>query len=121
MGRDKIHLHHMTFYGYHGVYEEERRLGQKIVIDMDLYLDLAAAGESDDLTQTLDYTQVYRLTRRVVEEKQFNLLEALATAVAQEMLQLEKVRGVTVRVRKMAVPLSQLAYVEVEISRGDTF
>lgn len=119
MANDRIHLHHLTFYGHHGVYEEERRLGQKIVIDLDLFLDLAVAGRTDDLTDSLDYTLVYRLVRQVVEERQFNLLEALAEAVAQKLLSLTRVRGVAVQVRKMAVPLPA-AYVAVAIRRGDT-
>ena len=119
MGGDRIHLHHLTFYGHHGVYEEERRLGQKIVIDLDLFVDLAAAGRTDDLADSLDYTLVYRLVRQVVEEKQFKLLEALAAAVARELLALPQVCGAVVQVRKMAVPLPA-AYVAVEIKRGDT-
>lgn len=119
MSSDRIHLHHLTFYGHHGVYEAERQLGQKVVIDLDLFLDLSAAGRTDDLTQSLDYTLACRVVRQVVEERQFKLLEALAEAVAQELLALPRVRGVEVQVRKMAVPVPA-AYVAVVLKRGDT-
>ncbi len=46
---DKISLNRMTFYGYHGVIPEERTLGQRFIVDVDLLLDLKSAGRSDDL------------------------------------------------------------------------
>ncbi|MBQ5859916.1 MAG: dihydroneopterin aldolase, partial [Selenomonadales bacterium] len=57
---DKILLRNLMFYGYHGVYEAERELGQKFYLDIELAADLEKAGYSDDLMDTIDYTAVYR-------------------------------------------------------------
>ena len=58
---DRILLNGMTFYGYHGVRPEEKELGQRFVVDVEMELDLRAAGTSDDLTDTVDYSP--RLSR----------------------------------------------------------
>ena len=62
---DKISLHRMMFYGYHGVFPEERKLGQRFIVDVDLYLDLQPAGRSDDLAQTIHYAEAYEVIRRI--------------------------------------------------------
>ncbi len=117
--RDLIRIKNMTFYGYHGVDAEERRLGGKFSLDVELYLDLRPAGESDDLSKTVDYKAVYDLVRRVHDERHYELLEALAHDVAQAILREFPVEEVAVRVRKHSVPLQGLIdYTEVEIHRA---
>ena len=58
---DRISLHNMRFYGYHGVYEHEREMGQRFEIDVELSLDLAQAGATDELEDTLDYVDRKRV------------------------------------------------------------
>jgi hypothetical protein len=70
---DRIMLEGMVFYGNHGTLPAERELGQPFVIDIELYLDLQPAGLSDDLTQTVDYSEVHRRTKRIVEGPPVNL------------------------------------------------
>jgi dihydroneopterin aldolase len=60
MGGDKLILRGMQFHGFHGVKQEEKKLGQKFVIDVDAWMDLAAAGDSDDIAHTVSYTDIYR-------------------------------------------------------------
>lgn len=111
----------MAFYGYHGAREEERRLGQRFLVDVELRLDLAAAGRSDDLAQTVDYAQVYRAVRGVVEGPARRLIEAVAEGVADELLgRFAAVQEVRVRVRKPWAPIagSQIGWVGVEVTRG---
>jgi dihydroneopterin aldolase len=116
---DCIRIQNMSFYGYHGVDAEERRLGGKFSLDVEMYLDLRAAGEGDDLTRTVDYKAVYETVRRVHDGQHFLLLEALAHQVAQAILGDFAVEEVVVRVRKHSVPLQGLIdYTEVEIRRG---
>ena len=116
---DCIRIRNMTFYGYHGVAAEERRLGGRFSLDVELYLDLRPAGESDDLTRTVDYQAVYDLVRQVHDARGYQLLEALAHDVASAILAAFPVEEVGVRVRKHSVPLQGLIdYTEVEIRRG---
>ena len=119
MTTDRIRLVNMSFYGYHGVLTEERRMGRKFYIDIELALDLSVAGRSDDLTRTVDYAQVYAMVREIEAGKQYLLLEALAEDIAQRLLERFPAREVVVRARKTEVPVGGVMdYVEVEITRA---
>lgn len=118
MAQDCIRIVNMTFYGHHGVQESERELGGRFAIDVELYLDLAAAGQSDDLAQTVDYKAVYDLVRGIEGGQRYQLLEALAHDVAEALLANFIVEEVVVRARKQSVPLGGLIdHTEVEIRR----
>uniref|UniRef100_A0A453RRD8 Dihydroneopterin aldolase/epimerase domain-containing protein n=1 Tax=Aegilops tauschii subsp. strangulata TaxID=200361 RepID=A0A453RRD8_AEGTS len=62
VGGDKLILRGLQFHGFHGVKQEEKTLGQKFVIDVDAWMDLAAAGDSDDISHTVSYSDIYRCT-----------------------------------------------------------
>lgn len=118
MHRDRIRLANMTFYGHHGVEDSERRLGGRFAMDLELVRDLTAAGQTDDLTQTVDYKAVYELVRRTEAARGYLLMEALAHDVAMAILREFEIDEVTVRVRKQSVPLGGLVdYAEVEMTR----
>ena len=118
MSGDKIRLVNMSFYGYHGVHSEERRMGKKFAIDVELTLDLQPAGSTDDLIHTIDYAAVYGLIREIEGSKQYSLLEALAEDIAQRLLERFPAQQVIVRTRKSEVPVGGLMdYAEVEITR----
>lgn len=116
---DTMQLSKMEFYGYHGVFPEENKLGQRYVVDLKLSLDLSAAGRSDDLTQTVNYAELYSVVKEVVEKRTFKLIEALAEAVASVVLQkYTNVNDVTVRVTKPHPPFDiHFDGVTVEITR----
>ncbi len=116
MGR--ITLQNMMFYGYHGVYEHEREMGQRFAVDAEMTLDMTKAGATDELEDSLDYVAAYEDIRAVVENNKFKLLEALATKIADVLLK-GPVTEATVRVRKPGVTLpGQLDFVQVEVTRG---
>lgn len=118
MSRDRIRLVNMSFYGYHGVHSDERRMGRKFYIDIEMTLDLRSAGASDDLTRTIDYAAVYALIREIEAGKQYSLLEALAEEIARRLLEEFPAQEVVVRTRKSEVPVGGLMdYAEVEITR----
>jgi 7,8-dihydroneopterin aldolase/epimerase/oxygenase len=112
---DRILLTGLTFYGYHGFNPEERALGQRFVVDLALNLDLRPAGRSDDLAQTANYSEVYRLVRDVVEGPPRNLIEAVAEAVAEAVLARTTANFVWVRVRKPWAPVKGMAAGEVAV------
>lgn len=108
----------MIFYTYHGVYATERELGQRLGVDVELHLDLAKPGAGDDPEITPNYAEVYTLVREIVEERTFALLEAIAEAIAGELLAAYELRLVVVRVRKPNPPVGGLLdYAEIEITR----
>ena len=103
---DEILLEGMRFYAYHGVNPEERTLGQRFTVDVVLAVDLHRAGQSDDLTDTVSYSAVYKLVRGIVEGEPRELIEAVAEAIATEILaSFLPVARVTVTVRKPEVPM----------------
>ena len=119
MENDKILLEGLAFYGYHGLNQEEKILGQRFIVDVSMELDLQQAGKSDDLNDTVSYSAVYDDIREIIQGPSVNLLEALAEKIAQAILKFERVQAVTVRVKKPEVPLkgSILEYTGVEIRR----
>ncbi|HHY32876.1 MAG TPA: dihydroneopterin aldolase [Firmicutes bacterium] len=119
MSTDKIVLRNMVFYGYHGVFPAEKELGQRFEVDVELVTDLSRAAQADDLDAGgINYVDVYTLVKEIVEEREFNLIEALAETIAQEILSAHDVDEVTVRVRKPEVAIGGvLDCVEVEIVR----
>jgi dihydroneopterin aldolase len=117
---DRIVLHSMEFEGRHGAGEEERSAPQVLELDVEMVLDLRDAGKADDLGQTVDYSGVFEHCRAIVEERSFHLLEAIAEAVATDLLAaFEPIDTVVVRVRKPGVPIDGvLEYAAVEIERS---
>lgn len=115
---DRIVLHNMVFQGRHGVLEREQREAQPFQVDVELLVDLQPAAAEDDLTRTIDYSQVFEVCRQVVESTSFRLLETLAEALGQELLSDFPVSEVGVRVRKPQVPIDgTLDWAGVEIWR----
>lgn len=115
---DRILLQGIQFYGYHGVHEEERRLGQRFLVDVELRLDLSRAASDDDVATGVDYSQVHAVVLELGTRHQFKLLETLATRTASAILERFPIQSVTVRVTKPAPPLpGVLAGVSVEVAR----
>jgi dihydroneopterin aldolase len=103
---DIIKLHNAVFYAYHGALTDEQTLGGKFEVDVELHCDLTAAKETDDLQQTVNYEQVYSLMKRIVTEKKYYLIEALAHSIGQGILSgFPQVQRAIVRVRKPGAPI----------------
>ena len=119
MGSDRIHLEGMVFYGFHGVSPAEQELGQRFVVDLEARRDLQAAGVSDDIADTVSYSHLYRAVKQVVEGSSRKLLESLAEAIAQRILDEFDVESVRVAVKKPEAPIkgSVLSYAGVEVFR----
>ena len=102
---DVVFLEGLQFYGYHGVDSEERSLGQRFLVDVELTTDLRAAGQADDLTQTVNYSLVYTRVQTIVEGPPHNLIETVAEELATALLADFPASSVTVVVRKPEVGL----------------
>ena len=117
---DKIILHGMQFYGFHGVNSEEKTLGQTYVVDCEVSLDLSKAGVSDNLTDTISYTDIYKTVRSVIEGQSKNLLEALAESIASKIINEFKINSIKVTLMKPNPPIkgSNINHSAVEITRN---
>ena len=102
---DAIELKGARFLGRHGVLPEEQVNTQPFVVDLRLFLDLSCAGKSDDLAQTVNYAEAHARVRRIVEEERFALIEALAEAIASDLLETYPIRGLAVTVHKPSAPI----------------
>lgn len=110
----------MEFYGYHGVFPEENRLGQRFVVDLTVSVDVKKAGETDNLAFSVNYGELYQVCKEVVEGQPFNLLEAVAETISANILKtFPFVQDVTVKVIKPDPPIpGHYKSVAVEITRG---
>jgi len=103
--------------GTHGVLPEEQTRAQPFGVDLELEVDLGPAGASDDLADTIDYAAVIAVTVRIVETERFQLLERLATRIAEACRKDERVTAVTVTVRKLRPPVpASLDHVGVRVT-----
>jgi dihydroneopterin aldolase len=108
----------MVFQGRHGLLEQEQREPQPFEVDVELLINLQPAAVNDDIEKTVDYGQVFDHVRQIVESTSFRLLEALAEAIAHELLTDFPIAEVGVRLRKPRVPIDGiLDYAGVEIHR----
>lgn len=118
---DRIALINMRFQGKHGVLEDERAQIQPFEVDVELWLDLAPAGVSDDLRRTVDYREVFEIVRQTIEGPSRQLIESLAETISARLLAAFANPGVDevlVRVRKPSVNLpGVLDAASVEIRR----
>lgn len=105
---DRIELRGLRVLGSHGVLPDERARPQPFSVDVDAYLDMVPAGRSDDLGRTVDYGRlVHAVVDVLAREQSFQLLEAMAEAVACRLLGLDgRVTTVSVTVRKLRPPLA---------------
>src|SRR3954447_25056747 len=116
---DKIYVNRMEFYGYHGVFPEETRLGQRYAVDLSVSLDLKKAGETDELEHSVNYAELYQVCKEIVEGKPYKLIEAVAERIATGVLEgFPLVSEVTVTVIKPDPPIpGHYKSVAVEITR----
>ena len=96
-----VELHGLHVFGYHGVYEEEQRLGQLFLFDVEL--EVGDRGADDRLEGAIDYSQVAAAIRELSSTRRFDLIEALATATAELLHERFSPERVRVRVRKPQV------------------
>ena len=104
---DRIELRGLTVRGRHGVFEHERAAGQDFVIDITLWIDLAAAAASDDLSDTYDYGALAQRAAGIVAGPPRNLIETVAGEIAEDVMNDERVHAVEVVVHKPQAPISQ--------------
>jgi dihydroneopterin aldolase/2-amino-4-hydroxy-6-hydroxymethyldihydropteridine diphosphokinase len=115
---DRIVVAGIRELGVHGVLPEEQTRPQPCEGDIELSVDLAKAGESDALDDTVDYAAVCEAASRVVRSERYQLLERLATRIAEVCCVDDRVESVTVTVRKLHPPVRAMVdHVGVRIER----
>jgi dihydroneopterin aldolase len=120
---DRIELRGLTVRGNHGVFDHERRDGQDFVVDITVWLDLAAAAASDDLADTVDYGALAQRAAAVVAGPPRNLIETVAAEIADDVMADDRLHAVEVVVHKPDAPIplsfSDVAVVARRSRRND--
>ncbi|MBB3749335.1 dihydroneopterin aldolase [Mycolicibacterium sp. BK634] len=111
---DRIELRGLTVRGNHGVFDHERRDGQDFVIDITVWIDLAAAAASDDLADTYDYGTLAQRAAAIVGGPARNLIETVAAEIAEDVMTDQRVLAVEVVVHKPDAPIP-LAFKDVAV------
>ncbi|MEC5426054.1 dihydroneopterin aldolase [Virgibacillus sp. C22-A2] len=116
---DKILLTNLQFYGYHGLLPEENKLGQRFNVDVEMIVDLKKPGITDDMNDSIHYGQAFELIKEIVEGEPYNLIEAVAGAIAEKLLtSFNLLEACTVKVIKPDPPIpGHYHSVAVEIYR----
>ena len=114
---DRIFIRDLALRCIIGIYPEERREKQDVVINVEMHCDLRAAGRSDDLTDTVNYKSIKKAILMLVENSRFQLIESLAENVADIALADAKVEKVVVTIDKPGA-LRFAKSSAVEITRG---
>lgn len=116
-GNSIIHLKGLEFFGYHGLLREEQALGQRFVVDADLFPKQWIKG-TDSINDTINYAEVYQVIKECVESKRYNLLESLAEEMASKILGLFPCSKVRIEVHKPSAPIPGIFRdISVEIIR----
>lgn len=116
---DRIIAKGLRFQACHGVLATEKIDPQTFEVDLIMEIDTRAAGRSDDLHDTIDYSVIHNEVKGIVEGKCFNLIEALAEAIAAKVLSHDQVSKVIVAVKKLRPPIEgAYDFFAVEIERG---
>ena len=106
---DRIILKDLGFYGYHGVFAEEARLGQRFFIDIEIGLDLSAPAKTDRLSTGTSYGDVYDVVKTTFEAKRTKLLEALGQNIIDAIFEaFQSVDWVIIRIRKPEAPIAMV-------------
>ena len=112
---DRITLTGLTVFGHHGVYEHEKRDGQDFVVDVTVWLELAAAAATDDLSRTVHYGELAQLVAGIVAGPPRDLIEAVAGEIAAAVLAGFPVAAVEITVHKPAAPIP-LSFRDVSVT-----
>ena len=117
---DKIILTGISVFGRHGCSEAEQQHGQNFKIDLELNLNLSKAGKTDELSDTVDYSQVLSDVEKIVGGTPRKLIETVAEEIAATLLEkYPMLESLKVTLHKPDAPLSiKYADAAVEIYRG---
>jgi len=116
---DKIYIKDLEIYGFHGVNQQEKDMGQRFIISLELFFSLQAPGESDNLNETVNYAQVCVDIEEEFKKEKYDLIEKAAEKLAKFVLMNYKlVDRVKVKIKKPWAPIGKpLDHVAVEIDR----
>ena len=113
----RIRLKNIQLYGWHGVADKEKKMGQQFEIDVEASLNCNQAISKDDITKTVDYSLIYDFVVNKFSSRKYNLIEALAGDIAQSLAKEFTLDSCKVIIRKPDAPINGiLDTVEAEVT-----
>lgn len=118
----KISIDSAQFYAYHGVKSEERILGGKYEVDLELFYDATNAIINDDVNLALNYDEAFYVIEEVIGNESYHLIETIAREILNLLMEkFPQLQKANVKVRKINIPLRRIVnYVEAEQSLSRT-
>lgn len=119
MIHDKIYIRDLEIIAYHGVLKEEKELGQRFFISLEIETDFREAGKTDDLTKTISYAEVCDDIEKIFLTHKYNLIEKCAEEIAEFLLiKYKQIIEIKVKIKKPWAPIRKaIDHVAVEIVR----
>ena len=117
---DKLYIKDLEVFANHGVFEEEKRLGQKFVISVTLDLDMHAAAVTGDLSKSVNYGELCAEIETEFQRESYDLIETAGEKLTDYILsRYNQIKGVSVLVKKPWAPIHKpLDYAAIEINRS---
>lgn len=116
---DTIQVQGIRCYGYTGLLPEEQVLGQWFEVNLTIWTDLTPSAQSDQITDTVDYRQAIALTKQLIAQEKFALVEKLAHAIADAVLTIHLVEQVRVQLTKVSPPIPDFGgQIVIDIKRA---
>lgn len=117
---DSIRIKDLEIYGHHGVYQEEKKLGQKFLLTIDAKTSIVKGSRSDQLTDTTSYGDIARFAHKFLTDNTYDLLETCVERLATALfLEFASIRALDLELKKPWAPIGlPLDYVGVKIQRG---
>jgi len=112
---DLITLSGLRVFGYHGVFDHERRDGQDFIVDVSLEVDTRPAAASDDVLDTVHYGELAQALAAVITGPPVDLIETLCARLAEVCLRDARVEAATVTVHKPSAPIP-LSFADVSVT-----
>lgn len=114
----KIKINNMSFHTYNGVFDEEKKLGQRLEIDVELTYPIEKKVQNDDLNETVSYADVYDEIKNFVNSNSFDLIESVANNLLRELLKkFPEIEKIKLKIRKYSVPIDGIFdNVEIEVT-----
>lgn len=103
--KDSIRVHGIQTYTKIGVADNERQIGQNLTVDLEVFLDLTKAGQSDSLDDTVSYVELSKKVQSVSQKKDFKLLEHFASNIVNEIFTgFSAIQAISVTIQKPHIP-----------------
>lgn len=116
---NEIIIKNLKIFAYHGVHDEEKQNGQNFIIDAEIITEKTAGYDTDEIADTISYSDIIRNIKKSLTEKSYNLLEKAAEITAKNIFDnFEKVKSIELTIKKPEAPIKEdFDYVGIKICR----